>query len=186
MRRMLANFIFDYVNRCATKSKFVKFLMMASDDLWHMLYNTYYSVLQKHGWKPLFAQLTIQLMLQKIFFSMISCIFWKKEANLLRTTWNSSASMQEIHKLHFEGTNIFPSRLVLALSICGTVHSPHTGTTSNGKREKGDGTLMGKMWKGGLVKKKNFHWTQNHPQTKIYEFLMFKTYNAASCVCSLA
>ena len=47
MRRMLANLIFDYSKLCASRSKLVKFLMMASDDLWHILYSTHHSALQK-------------------------------------------------------------------------------------------------------------------------------------------
>ena len=40
MRWMSTKFILRYVNRCAVRSKFVKFFMMASDDLWYIFPNS--------------------------------------------------------------------------------------------------------------------------------------------------
>ena len=44
----------NLVNNCAARSKFVKFLIMASDDLRHLFYKVHVLVVWKHGQKSLF------------------------------------------------------------------------------------------------------------------------------------
>ena len=55
MRRMSAKVILNYVNRCATRSKFVKFLTLASDDIWHMFFKIHTLVVWKYDQKKLFT-----------------------------------------------------------------------------------------------------------------------------------
>ena len=53
MRRMSTKTI--KVNRCAARSKFVKFLIMASDAFWHILFKIHILVVWKYGQKSLFT-----------------------------------------------------------------------------------------------------------------------------------
>ena len=44
MRRMSANTNLIYLNRCATRSNFYKFVIMHSDDLWYLICQTHHLV----------------------------------------------------------------------------------------------------------------------------------------------
>ena len=62
MRQMSAKFIFSYVNRCAVRSKFVKFFIMPQMTFDTVIYlNSRNSELWKYGWKCLFAWIVLCL-----------------------------------------------------------------------------------------------------------------------------